>query len=368
VLPPSDVAPSDSARNTPNFANPGHFGVDTVRVAGPVDEHSFALRVQRSKQVVDRMGVVSSPTPTTSSTVLDGGLDLTVQKGWDGRTLAVMEFSVPRRRRGDNTEPATAAEALETIGDVYAEAAEHVGWTCDPHELTLRRLDIARDFEPVLYPGELLERLSRVPPTRRAKTITWLTPDCTGVQTLYRKTDRWVARLYERGNQYAERAASRPPDRAHWERLALKEASKIRYEVEMRTQVLSQAGLSTVGDLSTDALWRQAAKYFSRARFDSVVGDGAAPLVTAATAALSTAGDKSKFLGAVLGQAWLEHHGVRPTVSAKTADKYRKLASDWGVTGRDLQEGDFPRVRLDLDAGRLIHAEGLLSEDLSSPF
>lgn len=366
-LPENLTAPTDREHNPPDSEVPGNFGVDTVRLVGPVHDGSFALPVQRSKRVVDAHGEISPQIRTTSSVMLPGGLEVVVRRGKDGATRAAVEFSVPRRRRGDNTRPATVAETLDTVGKVYASAAEHVEWDCGPDDLELHRLDIARDFEKVLYPGELLDRLARVAAPRTA-TNAWFTSDCTGVQTLYRKTERWTARLYERGNQYAQKAASNPSERAHYERLARQEAGKIRFEVQLRRQALRKAGLVAVQDLSTDALWEQAVKYFGTTRFGSVVGDGAAPLVEAAIAALGKAGGKHRSLAAVFGHVWLDHYGVPSSVSANTAARYRRLASDWGVTGRDLHEGDFPRVRLDLRSGELVYAEGLLSEDNPAPF
>ncbi|MEE6294718.1 hypothetical protein [Georgenia wangjunii] len=353
-------APTDREQRTPDIDITG-FGIDTIRVWGHVDVGAFAQPVQRLKQTVMPGGELSPLFPTTSSARLPGGVELTVAPK-DGRATAVAEFSVPRWLRGDNTQPATLEETRDVIAEFHAMAGTYVDWECSAEEFGLQRLDIARDFARVLRPGDLLERLSHIK-APRCTTKLYRTEDCTGTQTLYRRTERWTTRLYERGHQYAERATARPGERAHWEELATQEHSKVRYEVQLRTAVLQSAGLPTVQDLTHQAMWAQAEKYFHKSCFGSTVGDGAAPLIAAATRALGHEEDpRLKYLGAVLGHAWLETLGLAPAVSRNTAVKYRGYAADWNISARDLVHGDFPRVRLDLRSGTLVPDQYLLGE------
>ncbi|MDD9205102.1 hypothetical protein PU560_01315, partial [Georgenia sp. 10Sc9-8] len=196
---------------------------------------------------------------------------------------------------------------MHVLGQFYALAADHVSWDCEVTALRLQRLDIARDFAPVARHGDLLERIGRVSPFR-ATTPLVRTDDCTGTQTLYRRTTRWVTRLYERGHQYEEKAARTGDPR--YRELALQERGKLRYEVQLRTAALTDAGLVTLGDLTEEALWQQAAKYFARSEFGATVGDGATWLTGVLLPRL--AAEKTKQVDAVIGQLFLEKHGLAP--------------------------------------------------------
>ncbi len=325
-----------------------------MRVAGRVAEGGLSLEVQRSKRTVDpTTGEISLLMPTGSAADLEDGIKLEVRPSDGGGLIAAMEFSVPRVLRGDNVTPADPGGVVSAVERMHERAGKKVRWLVDPPQMTLRRLDIARDFTNVPRPQELLGLLLRTSVSRCTPSA-YLARDGIGAQTVYRETERWTTRLYARGPQYDDRArtASRGR-REELGNLAERERSTVRFEVQLNGGALRSAGVRTVSDLTNEWLWAQARHYFHRARHHVTVGGGALALQAAMVRALATH-SASKVAGALL-ESYCASHGVR-AYSPNAAAEHLRNAEAWGIGIDQLATQDGPEVRLDFDSGTLCSA------------
>ncbi len=356
-------ASTDRARTGATSTRRPCVGVDTIRLRGQVSAGSLAvLPLQRKRLDLDHSSGTISERPTSSEVSLDEQLVLRVDT-WRGRPEAVLEVSVPRLLRGDNSLPATVSEVHDAVRELHAQAAEFVRWKDAPDELEVIRLDVVRDFTGVSGGQRLLSELARLPP-HRAGTAVHLTRACDGVQTLYRKTDRWQSRTYDRAEHYANRASRVSGEEADRLReLARREQGKLRYELQLGSRAARDHGLTVVAQLRTTDLAGVSKHYFDRSRLGERVGGGESGLGDA-LAWLRTH-DLYKSFPAVAGQLVTEHLGIEQASSAKTQHKYRMIARRAGLTWQDLLGGlrvggVTPPRRLDFDAGTLLVGDDAL--------
>ncbi len=116
----------------------------------------------------------------------------------------------------------------------------------------------------------------------RAGTAVHLTRACDGVQTLYRKTDRWQSRTYDRAEHYADRASRvSGEDSDRLRELARREQGKLRYELQLGSRAARDHGLTVVAQLSTTDLAAVSKHYFDRSRLGERVGGGESELMDA---------------------------------------------------------------------------------------
>lgn len=352
-LPP--LAPTDSPRSPSTIERWSWFGIDTIRLRGPVPADAFVagtrqyFKVEANRQT----GELPPPKPSFSRLELPSGLHLEIKR-IKGRPTASIELSAPRRLRGDNCEPASPAEVAVAVASAFDEASEYVDWECGLSDLEVTRLDIARDFQEVTVPAMVLEQLSHVP-AARVNTAVRRTADCAGAQTLYRETDRWLVRLYDRGAMYADTLAGQGSgDR--WSakaRLAQTERGKVRYELQLRARLLKQLGLTRVRDLDDLLLQGLSGSYFDRAALGAVVGGAAARVRHGALRAEAIGASEYKAYGLALAQAVCDGLGLAPFASPNTVRKHRAAAVAYGLASANVFE-DGPLRRLDLESGRLV--------------
>lgn len=348
--------PTDSSRSRSNFDHLGGFGVDTIRFRGPVPPGAFRAATKQNFTVrVDRKtGEVSPLRPTVGSFKMDSGARLEMRRIADRPTAAV-EFSVPGLLRGDNARPATYGEVLAAVHATYKEAASLVEWECDVDELEVVRLDIARDFRGVVDAPTMLEQLSHLRAPGRVDV--WRTKDCAGAQTVYRRTERWVARLYDRGRMYKNLAGTRG---AAQERrmlaLGAQEAGTVRYELELRSRLLKAEGLNRLSSLEPSVLEGYSVAYFNKLRFGDAVGGAKGRIRQAATEAQTQGPDAYRSFGLGLTIAMLDSLGLPPTATSRaTVRKHRAAAAAFGISAADLFEAG-PARRLDFQSGAVVAA------------
>lgn len=310
--PTSVVPPTNRSRNTPNIAHPPEALIDTLAVRSRISRDSFedAIRLARKSGT---KGVLH----------LLGGVRLRVDQG-RGHPEAGLEFSVPRLLTGDNSHASPLADACKAFERAWAGASDLVSWVRPMEDATIMRLDLVRDFEAEPGCSEAhLAGLSRIPASR-AQTVAFHAPDGPGVETVYRKTTRWDARLYLRD--------ALPHTEVHMR--AAHET--VRFELQMRSTMLQERGLSSLAALEVQELSELAHERFVRCRFHVPVGDPEAKLRAAMVALehLSTVDRRG-----LLGQLQLDALGLPFSPRDKTVQKYRRLAATNGLSPADVLQG-----------------------------
>lgn len=333
-----DVAPTNRQRSTPNSAHLPPPLVDTIAVRGRVGSKALTtLPVQRRS---DREGRIFS---RRAETELSSGVKLRVDD-WRGRLEALVEFSVPRLLTGSNQQGSSLFETHEVLVSAYQEASDLVDWECSPEALQLMRLDLVRDFGAAKHEARLLlSGLAQVPASR-ARTVTEGAMGSASIQTLYRKTDRWAARLYDRSGVCHEGA----------------DITTLRYELQLRSPALRREGLDLLSDLEEHASASLLLRYFQRCRFHVPVGAPFAKVSRVMQRPDLTQSERRGMLGQVQMDAWADLSGQPVNSRDATAVKHRKRAADNGLVGWDLADHPEPvgprLYELDYASGLLVAA------------
>jgi hypothetical protein len=347
---------SDRDHNTHLSFPEGRFGVDTIALRGPVDP-SVADRLPRQRltrefdpetgEVVDRL--------TSARPSIGSDLYFRIDAAPSGGVNARVEFSAPRMLRGDNRRPANLAELRQAVLGAYERVDHEVPWLCSPEDLTVARLDIARDFTNVVDPSVLLEALWRVD-VPRMTGMAYRSKDGRGVQTLVQGVRRHSGTMYHRGPQYLARAVGAKPEaRAVLERLAQEETGVVRFEMQLRREQAASEGLGRVRDVLTAHLGRIASAYFNgKYRFGEIIA-GPAWKVREACSAAVAAGEAKRLITA-FGQLFADTHGAPLARHPKTTNQYRTDYRRYGLSVGDPQLPERTPVRFDLDLGRVVEA------------
>jgi hypothetical protein len=263
---------------------------------------------------------------------------------WRGCLEALVEFSVPRLLTGSNRQGASLFEAHDVLVSAYEEVSDLVGWECSPEALELMRLDLVRDFQAAKHEARLLlGGLARVPASR-ARTVTESAHGSASIQTLYRKTERWAARLYDRSGVCDEGA----------------DITTLRYELQLRSPALRREGLELLSDLEERASAALLFHYFQRCRYHVAVGPPSAKVSRIMQRSDLTQCQRRGMLGQVQMDAWADLSGQRPNSKDATAVRHRKRAAENGLVCWDFSDHADPvghrLYELDYTAGLLIAA------------
>lgn len=329
------TAATDRRRYPPNTGHPPVL-VDTLRLRGPVGAAALdSLPVQRRATSGGRA------TSSGAEVKLQPGVTLSVDD-WRHGLEAVLEFSAPRLHYGANDRGATLEHTHEMAAQLYEEAATHVDWLCEVDQLQLMRLDLVRDFQvPAWAARGHLTALAQIP-AARARTETYTGLGSNMVKSLYRKTDRWHARLYDRSASTSG---------------APLEGTTVRYELQLRSRSLNDRGLRQLSDLNEAHGAQLLRQYFDRCRF----GVGVGPVLDKWAQALSGCELSSLARRGLLGQlvcdAIDERWGAVRDDRDRTASKHRQKAAGLGLMPGDLTSG---AVHAGAYVRRLDYASGLL--------
>ncbi|WP_147431562.1 hypothetical protein [Terracoccus luteus] len=333
------------------------MGVDTIALRGRVHPDTLgSLPRQRIRRDIDVVTGAAHETETSAEVWVADGVMIRADH-WRGRPEVMLECSVPNLLYGDNTVAAPVAEVQSAVEDLWGLVGEHVQWECEPEDLTLMRLDVVRDFQGVTQANAHLAGLARVP-AQRAATHGYMSSKSPGVQTLYRETGRWQARLYLRSALYAgsrEGASSDVASHAQQERLAhaLENQDRLRYELQLRRRGLEEEGVASVGELSPTRLWTLAERYFHRCRFGTPVGSVRQKTLVAVGELIAS--KPANHVRAMLGQLWLD--ALMPSAfDGATVTKYRNEAKNLDLYASELVDpwGVGPLRALDFDAGAIV--------------
>lgn len=348
---------SDRNHKTQHSFLEGRFGVDTIALRGPVDGRMLhALPRQRVTRHVDlKTGevvehLVGSPAAGALPVHLVTSLDPR------GRAAARVEFSAARLLHGDNRVPVASSDLRAAIGDAYDMVAKHVAWLCPPEDLTVARIDIARDFVDVADPPWLLGQLANIPAARMTGHA-YQSSDGRGAQTLLREARRHTGKMYHRGPQYlARKVGKTSQERVALDRLAESESGVVRFEVQLRREKAAEEGLGHVRDLAADHLAGIARKYFSgRYRFGDVIA-GPAWKFREALSAATNFGESKRVIPA-LGLLVADAFGLEGSQHPKTLAQYRAAYRRYGLGLGDVLAVEQTPVRFDLTLGRVVNAD-----------
>lgn len=348
-------APStNSGARPPVFVmpDPEVTGVDTVRLVGRVADHS--IKRWRSLSTVDVEGVVHERITSNSSPLPDA--DLLVRHTTRGME-AVIERSLPNMRWGHNMFALSAGEAVAAITELHDQASQVVDWIDDARQLRITRLDLDRDFSRVTALDAILSGLARLPVRRAAVATLHISPH--GAIGLERGTRSrtWRALLYDKEVQAAALRSRRDAPRLSSplsDDVVALASGRVRYEVQLRADILRRKGLRTVSDLHQSAINDLARDFFHRARFDAPVAGPSR--IEAVQRHLATSRDPDyKYFGQVIGMLHADALGVQPPASSPTTlSRYRKLAAEWDLTPNDLRAGTLEQpIMLDYATGRI---------------
>jgi hypothetical protein len=349
---------SDSTRSTPNFEqrrpSRGPGGVDTVRLRGAVHPSALtALPEQDLRVEVDSNGVVTSQV-MGSSVVLPGGTVVHVdqRRRRHAEAEAWFEVSIPSIIHGHNLWPATAQQLSVEVARLYDDAGMHVEWRCALLRLAVMRLDLPYDFTCARDTALLLRRLLDVPVPRTKPATSYMRANEVGVQTLYRETDRWQVRAYDKMQEMSAKGFVGCADPVHY-------GSILRVEVQLRREACNRSGIYFLEDVTHADLPSIHEHYFERTYMGITVGGGSRKVREAAQTVRGRKGGPAQ-LDALLGVLARQAHGLPSGRSRNTEDKYRAMAKELRLLPSDVVEPHLEAMRLDYDSGRLVFGDEAL--------
>ncbi len=226
-------------------------------------------------------------------------------------------------------------EALSTIG-VATWAVDELMRPVDanPSGWHVKRLDVAKDFDGVEHPSELIRGLGLLPRRWCRTNATYADPKGNGAQTLHVGSGAGSVRLY---NKHGETKGEAPEGTVRW-------------ETEARAWAKNYGGIKVLDDVSTESVERLARDRWEWSHMGAEIAGSIGRLVEVVSqSGLSQAGQNS-FIGWLVKQA----AGVDCSdTSRATLAKYRRLQRELGIAApADL--GSMVEVvrRLDWESGR----------------
>lgn len=127
----------------------------------------------------------------------------------------------------------------------------------------------------------------------------------------------------------------------------------LRFEANLRSNLLTRNGIKVVSDLDEGVLARVGEDMFRRLRLGTPVGGRA--LVDSLRISLAASHDPDfRFLDQVVGRLDAERLGTRPCrTSSDAKSRERKLAAKWGISAADTARSTGPARHLDWDTATL---------------
>lgn len=345
--------------------------IDTIRVSGQITAHSLPWESVSRGHGSD--GVYSER--FTSGRVDLPHCRLLVRHLY-GNYEAVIEQSLPTLQYGHNADPVDVLTAQHLIGLLHEEAADHVEWAVPAEQLRVSRLDVDRDFTGVDDLDPLLRGLGDLHVARSGNAHVWF--DSTsrgGALTMSRKVGGSRGQLYDKHTQLADLsrqairrdASRRQQERAYFPLYDLTAAQRkhlleteaerargvLRFEANLRSNLLTRNGIKVVSDLDEGVLARVGEDMFRRLRLGTPVGGRA--LVDSLRISLAASHDPDfRFLDQVVGRLDAERLGTRPCrTSSDAKSRERKLAAKWGISAADTARSTGPARHLDWDTATL---------------
>lgn len=350
--------PSDRARKTPVSG----YGVDTIALRGPSSERFLEeLPTKRFQAMYDDDDNELGEYQTSGQAAQHVGQTIVRIHGdrRTGQPEVAIQFSVPSVLDGHNRDAVPASKVSDVVDAVICEIQRHFVDVPPMQLFRLVRVDFARDFEQVQDPARTLHAISQlvVPRSQRDKLERGMTGRW---QTLSRgNSDRWLARGYDKEMQLRDLANREPHRRALLLRVADESLGRLRWELELKADLLREKGLRTLTDLESERVDPLVEGYFERSRFNEVIGG--TTRVQETMQSLIDEGRQSDVRGvlAVLGASLA---GIDVPYSPNKVQEYRVLAKNLHLSPADLISSEREARRLDFASGLEI-VEGRLLPD-----
>lgn len=258
----------------------------------------------------------------------------------------VIEASLARVCDGHNVVALPLRDVGKVMTAVEASLTAAYGLALKSPSRTLTRLDIVRDFKPVLNGSQHIRGLSADDSYRRTGSSSWtshLDAYRGGGVSLYRGSADTKMVLYDKS---AETRRHRYPPDVKAEALRLAE-DRVRYELRLSARFLAKHALNQLDALTEQALIRLASDYFHLAQFGATVG-GEGDLWQAIQRSDLTPGQRSN----VWYSLYCSAHHAETGFSRNTNTDIRKLIRQHGFVW-DMATSAGSR-RLDFDLGTMI--------------
>jgi hypothetical protein len=331
----AEVLP-DSGYDSPDLG----VGFDTVAVKGRTSMGNM-LELDRvwSQQSVDRQtGEVAQTRPGGDTQVLLGAATAKVKlfTAPDGAAVMKVEASLPRVLLGHNWDGIPVADLDDAVDELLFRLADHFDDVPRVEDVRLTRLDLTRDFLNVRNPSATLTAIA-AHPARRATTHEKFRRNGHELQTLIHGSGRyWLARAYDK--VYEQRQRSAPPaDRT----------TQLRFELQLRSKILPNLGLTTVPALMSHDLTALTKKYFERCNYEVNTAMNNADEVFAR---LRDEGISDAKLKNVQSYLFALEHNCSPMMGKNAFQEARALVNRHKLSPATLGATTFVR-RLDFDSG-----------------
>jgi len=251
------------------------------------------------------------------------------------RQWGKVEYNPARVLEPEGWGTCSVGEALLTVGPALSAAKELVSpaWD-DPSLYSVKRLDVARDFEAVDEPSTLIRSLGALPRRWSRLNMTHADPQRNGAQTLFVGSGAGGVRLY---NKHEETEGVAPEGTVRW-------------ETEARKWLQNYGGIRQLGDVTKEAVDGLALNRWEWSQMGAEVASSTSRLVQLVNESDLTPGQRLTFLGWLVEQS----AGVESSsLSKNSLTKYRRLQRQLGIAA-PVDFGCMVEVvrRLDWDSGR----------------
>lgn len=300
-----------------NGHSPGGVGVDRLSLSFPVDA------AEGDESAWDRFSVVA-PGSSTERQMWSASVEVSGARFFVGvatlpeeapyRCVGKVEWNPSKVVDPEGWGLASVGEALLSVGPAVAAVGQRMRpvWE-DPRMWSLKRIDVAKDFEGVDEAAGLIRGLGAIHRPWSRLNQTHADPKLHGAQTLMVGSGAGVVRLYDK---HAETKGDAPEGTVRW-------------ECEARAWAREKGHMKMLGDVDADSVELLGHERFGWSGMGAEVAGSMSRLVAVVHECdyLSSA-QKRSFLGWLVEQS----AGVEATVSSRTTlAKYRRLQRELGI-------------------------------------
>ena len=248
--------------------------------------------------------------------------------------VAKIELNPARVLDPDGCSLAPAAAVAGVVREALSQAGCLVRLPEDLESLRVKRLDVARDFEGISSPPELLRALAPLHRPWARRNLIHADPSRNGAQTLMVGSAAGVMRAYDKHAESPEKVPE----------------GVLRFEVEARDRWAERyGGMRRLGDVTEANVLVLARNRWEWSQMGAEVVKGP----EAVRAKLARTGLSGAQQRAFIGYLWEQACGGTFDGSSHTLVKYRGLQRELGIAPAELfSSSEGVVVRLDFDSGR----------------
>jgi hypothetical protein len=252
------------------------------------------------------------------------------------RQWGKVEYNPARILEPDGWGLCSLGEALLTVGPALTAARQLVSPVWDDPELySVKRVDVAKDFESVDDPSMLIRSLGSLPRRWSRLNMTHADPKRNGSQTLFVGSGAGGVRLY---NKHDETSGEAPEGTVRWETEARK------------GWLMNYGGIRQLGELNEESVETLARDRWEWSQMGAEVASSTSRLVQLVNQSDLSASQRLLFLGWLVEQS----AGIdSSSLSKNTLSKYRRLQRQLGIAA-PVDFGSMIEVvrRLDWETGK----------------